>query len=111
MIDRDTLTRALSTTLDHTSLDALGHKYEGKVRDNYTTADGRRYIVVTDRISAFDRVLGTLPLKGQVLNRLATYWFEETASIAPNHMIAMPDPNVLVARECAPLPVELVMRA
>ena len=111
MIDRDTLTRALSTTLDHTSLDALGHKYEGKVRDNYTTADGRRYIVVTDRISAFDRVIGTLPLKGQVLNRLAAYWFEQTRDVAPNHVIRMPDPNVLEAHECTPLPVEMVMRA
>ena len=111
MIDRDTLSRALSTTLDHTNLDALGRKYEGKVRDNYTTTDGRRYIVVTDRISAFDRVIGTLPLKGQVLNRLASYWFEQTRDVAPNHMIGMPDPTVLEARECAPLPVEMVVRA
>src|ERR1700760_2739881 len=111
MIDTATLTDALSRTLDETHLDALGHKYEGKVRDNYTTADGRRYIVVTDRISAFDRVLGTLPLKGQVLNRLATFWFERTRHVAPNHMISMPDPCVLEARECPPLPVEMVMRA
>lgn len=106
-----TLRSALSRTLEHTSLDALGHKYEGKVRDNYTTADGRRYIVVTDRISAFDRVLGTLPLKGQVLNRIASFWFDKTRQIAPNHVIEVPDPNVLVARECEPLPVEMVMRA
>src|SRR6188768_1281427 len=111
MTDPATLEAALRTTLEATSLDALGTKYEGKVRDNYTTTDGRRYIVVTDRISAFDRVLGTLPLKGQVLNRLATFWFERTADVAPNHMIAMPDPNVLVARECTPLPVEMVMRS
>ncbi len=111
MIDRDMLSRALSTTLDHTRLDALGRKYEGKVRDNYTTTDGRRYIVVTDRISAFDRVIGTLPFKGQVLNRLAAYWFEQTRDVAPNHMIGMPDPTVLEARECTPLPVELIMRA
>lgn len=102
---------ALDKTLDATSLDALGEKYEGKVRDNYTTADGRRYIVVTDRISAFDRVIGTLPLKGQVLNRLAAFWFERTRGIAPNHVLSVPDPNVLEARECTPLPIELVMRA
>jgi phosphoribosylaminoimidazole-succinocarboxamide synthase len=111
MIDRTTLESALRHTLQETHLDALGTKYEGKVRDNYTTADGRRIIVVTDRISAFDRVLGTLPLKGQVLNRLAAFWFELTAQVAPNHMISMPDPNVLEARECAPLPVEMVMRS
>ena len=111
MIDTATLRHALEKTLDATHLDALGHKYEGKVRDNYTTADGRRYIVVTDRISAFDRVLGTLPLKGQVLNRLAAFWFERTRDVAENHMISMPDPCVLLAREHAPLPVEMVMRA
>ena len=74
-ITDDLLRRGLALTLDRTDLDALGTKYEGKVRDNYTTADGRRIIVVTDRISAFDRVLGTLPLKGQVLNQLAAFWF------------------------------------
>src|SRR3954463_13143272 len=111
MVSDETLRSALPRTLDKTSLDALGKKYEGKVRDNYTTADGRRFIVVTDRISAFDRVLGTLPLKGQVLNRLAAFWFELTRDVAPNHMLSMPDPVVLEARECTPLPVEMVMRS
>jgi phosphoribosylaminoimidazole-succinocarboxamide synthase len=111
MIDTETLKKALSTTLDSTNLDALGRKYEGKVRDNYTTADGRRYIVVTDRISAFDRVLGTLPFKGQILNRIAAFWFEKTRDVADNHVIEIPDPAVLVARECEPLPVEMVVRA
>jgi phosphoribosylaminoimidazole-succinocarboxamide synthase len=111
MVDTETLKRALAHTLDSTSLDALGRKYEGKVRDNYTTADGRRYIVVTDRISAFDRVLGTLPLKGQILNRLAAFWFDKTRDVAPNHVISIPDPAVLLARECEPLPVEMVVRA
>ena len=111
MIDTEILRAALGRTLERTSLDALGTKYEGKVRDNYTTADGRRIIVVTDRISAFDRVLGTLPLKGQVLNQLAAFWFETTRDVAPNHVISVPDPTVLIARECTPLPVEMVMRA
>jgi phosphoribosylaminoimidazole-succinocarboxamide synthase len=111
MIDTATLHAALGRTLESTSFDVLGHKYEGKVRDNYTTADGRRYIVVTDRISAFDRVLGTLPLKGQILNQLAAFWFERTKHVAPNHVISIPDPNVLEARECTPLPVEMVMRS
>ena len=111
MIDTETLRAALARTLDGTSFDVLGAKYEGKVRDNYTTADGRRYIVVTDRISAFDRVLGTLPLKGQILNRLAAFWFDRTRDVAPNHVISVPDPNILEARECTPLPVEMVMRA
>jgi phosphoribosylaminoimidazole-succinocarboxamide synthase len=111
MVDREVFRRGLSLALDHTSLDALGKKYEGKVRDNYTTADGRRILVTTDRISAFDRVIGTLPLKGQVLNRLAAHWFEATRDIAPNHVLEVPDPNVLIGVECEPLPVEFVMRA
>jgi phosphoribosylaminoimidazole-succinocarboxamide synthase len=105
------LRAALGRTLDRTDLEPLGAKYEGKVRDNYTTKDGRRFIVVTDRISAFDRVLGTLPLKGQILNRLAAWWFAKTAHIAKNHVLKVPDPNVIEAIECTPLPVEMVVRA
>jgi phosphoribosylaminoimidazole-succinocarboxamide synthase len=111
MVTQDDLRVALGRVLERTSLPALGARYEGKVRDCYTTPDGRRLLVVTDRISAFDRVLGTLPLKGQVLNRLAAFWFERTRDVAPNHMISQPDPNVLEAVECAPLPVEMVVRA
>lgn len=111
MVDIEQIRKALRTTLNSTDLRALGTKYEGKVRDNYTTADGRRFLVSTDRISAFDRVLGTLPLKGQVLNLLAAHWFDATRNIVPNHVISVPDPNVLEARECTPLPVEMVVRA
>jgi phosphoribosylaminoimidazole-succinocarboxamide synthase len=107
----DLLRAALSRTLDETHLDELGAKYEGKVRDNYSTSDGRRIIVVTDRISAFDRVLGTLPLKGQILNRLAAWWFAKTGHVMKNHVLRVPDPNVIEAIECAPLPVEMVVRA
>src|SRR3974377_1498670 len=103
------LRSALAHPLDSTNFPSLGRKYEGKVRDNYTTADGRRFIVVTDRISAFDRVLGTLPLKGQILNQLAAYWFRKTAHVAKNHVLHVPDPNVIEAVECAPLPVEMVV--
>lgn len=110
-ISDDLLKQGLALTLDATDLDALGAKYEGKVRDNYSTADGRRYIVVTDRISAFDRVLGTLPFKGQVLNSLAGWWFRETANLVPNHVLEIPDPNVMVGVECTPLPVEMVVRS
>jgi phosphoribosylaminoimidazole-succinocarboxamide synthase len=101
---------ALRHPLERTDFPSLGKKYEGKVRDNYTR-DGRRTIIVTDRISAFDRVLGTLPLKGQLLNHIAGWWFQKTRDIAPNHVLDMPDPNVLVAAECTPLPVEMIVRA
>src|SRR6476660_3531452 len=104
-VSDETLRAALGRTLDRTDLDALGTKYEGKVRDNYSTRDGRRYIVVTDRISAFDRVLGTIPYKGQLLTAMAAFWFDKTKDLAPNHMIAVPDPNVMECIECRPLPV------
>jgi phosphoribosylaminoimidazole-succinocarboxamide synthase len=110
-VSRDTLEQALRVPLERTDFPKLGKKYEGKVRDNYTLDDGRRVLVTTDRISAFDHVLGTLPLKGQVLNFVAAWWFDKTRALVPNHMLAVPDPNVLVARECRPLPVEMVVRA
>jgi phosphoribosylaminoimidazole-succinocarboxamide synthase len=106
----------LGQTLDGTPFRTVAgealERYDGKVRDCFIDpARRRRIIIVTDRLSAFDAVVGTIPFKGQVLNQLAEFWFEHTAAIAPNHMIAVPDPNVMIARECEPLPVELVMRA
>jgi phosphoribosylaminoimidazole-succinocarboxamide synthase len=106
-----TLRGQLERPLARTDFPGLGEKYEGKVRDCYITADGRRIIVVTDRVSAFDVVLGTIPCKGQILNQIAQYWFEQTAHIAPNHMLEVPDPNVMIGRECEPLKAEFVMRA
>ncbi len=109
-VTEPTLRAQLGHTLAGTDLVGLGRRYAGKVRDNYTS-DGRRLLVATDRISAFDVVLGTIPFKGQVLNQLAQYWFDETAGVAPNHVIAVPDPNVTVAHECQALKAELIMRA
>lgn len=108
---RELFSKALEHPLLETNFTSLGRKYAGKVRDCYTTDDGRRIIVVTDRISAFDRALGVLPLKGQLLNHVARFWFERTRHIAPNHLIETPDPNVMIGRECQPLPVEMVVRA
>ena len=110
-VSEDTIRSALTHPLDATDFPELGSKYAGKVRDNYSAPDGRRIIIATDRISAFDRILGTLPLKGQLLNHVAAWWFEKTRDIASNHVVDVPDPNVLVAAECTSLPVEMVMRA
>ncbi len=99
----------LNNTLEKTCFDFLGEKYEGKVRDNYTRGD-ERIIITTDRVSAFDVVLGTIPLKGQVLNQLASFWFSKTKDIVRNHIISMPDPNVLVVKEVKTFPVEVVVR-
>ena len=109
MVSDNIIRAQLSMTLEGTDL-GLGEKYEGKVRDCYTF-DGKRAIVVSDRISAFDVVLGTIPFKGQVLNRMAAHWFQLTAGVAPNHIISVPDPQVMLATECKPLPVEFVMRS
>ncbi|HEX5059100.1 MAG TPA: phosphoribosylaminoimidazolesuccinocarboxamide synthase [Kofleriaceae bacterium] len=115
--DLDTSLRGqLNQTLTHTPWKTIGGRtlprYDGKVRDCYIDVErGERIIVVTDRLSAFDAVVGTIPFKGQVLNQLAQFWFEQTKAIAPNHMLRVPDANVMVARECEPLPVELVMRS
>jgi phosphoribosylaminoimidazole-succinocarboxamide synthase len=116
MTDDTTLHAQLARTLDVTPFRTIGgqalERYDGKVRDCFIDrARGERIIIVTDRLSAFDAVVGTIPFKGQVLNQLATFWFDKTAAIAPNHMLRVPDPNVMIARECEPLPVELVMRA
>ncbi len=117
MSNLDAALRAqLAQTLTHTPWQTIAGRalprYDGKVRDCYIDSDrGERIIVVTDRLSAFDAVVGTIPFKGQVLNQLAQFWFEQTKDLAANHMLRVPDPNVMVARECEPLPVELVMRA
>ncbi len=96
-------------TLVETHLDELGEREEGKVRDNYK-AGKQRFIVVTDRISCFDVVVGSLPFKGQVLNQIAAFWFDHTQDIAPNHLLDVPDPCVSIVRECSPLPVEFIYR-
>lgn len=101
--------RQISNTLEKTDFPELGEKYEGKVRDNYTKGD-IRIIITTDRVSAFDVVLGTIPMKGQVLNQLATFWFHKTKDIVRNHVIAVPDPNVIVVSEARPYPIEVVVR-
>lgn len=88
----------------------LPNYYHGKVRENYDLADGRRIIIATDRLSAFDRILTSIPDKGQVLTQTARYWFEVTGDICPNHVLAYPDPNVVVGRRLDILPVEIVVR-
>ena len=79
------------------------------MRDIYVSGD-RRVLITTDRISAFDRVLGAIPFKGQVLNQLSAWWFEQTRDIVANHVLAVPDPNVTLAREAEALPVEVIVR-
>ena len=70
----------------------------------------RRALITTDRVSAFDRVLGTIPFKGQVLTQLSAWWFEQLTDVVSHHVVDVPDPNVIVAREAEPLPVEVIVR-
>ena len=110
MVDKSLIQQEIAKTLSATDFPALGEKLTGKVRDSYVK-NGRRLIITTDRISAFDRVLGTLPFKGQVLNRVAAFWFEKTKDLVPNHVVGNPDPQVMEVLDCEPMPVEMVVRA
>ena len=107
MSDAEELIAACLTDAHFTELPAF---YQGKVRDSYDLPGGRRVMIATDRQSAFDQVLAAVPFKGQVLNQTARFWFEQTADICPNHVIAWPDPNVVIARTLTMLPVEMVVR-
>ena len=88
----------------------LPNYYRGKVRENYDLPGDRRILISTDRLSAFDRAIASIPLKGQVLTQTARYWFEQTADICPNHVLEYPDPNVVVGTRLEILPVEIVVR-
>jgi phosphoribosylaminoimidazole-succinocarboxamide synthase len=109
---RDELIAAIPNCLTHTEL-ALGSdvkQYVGKVRDTYDLGDGRLLLITTDRQSGFDRMLGAIPCKGQVLNRTSLYWFEQTKHIIANHVLFSPHANALIARKCRVLPIEFVVR-
>jgi phosphoribosylaminoimidazole-succinocarboxamide synthase len=109
MIDSQTILDSLPNVLKTIDLPNLGKKYQGKVRDFYIQND-KRITITTDRQSAFDVILGYIPFKGAVLNQLAAFWFDQTKKIVPNHMISVPDPNVLVSKQCKNLPIEMVVR-
>ena len=111
MIPRDQLEAQLGNCLLEARYPEWTSQFRtGKVRDMYLLED-KRILITTDRQSAFDHVLGAIPLKGQVLNRIANFWFEQTADLVANQVIEVPDPNVTVARELDMLPVEVVVRA
>ncbi len=109
MIAAEQICALLSQAFDHSDL-PLSVKGSGKVRDSYALGDQRLLLVTTDRLSAFDRILARVPYKGQVLNQLSAWWFEQTSEIIPNHMLDLPDPNALLAVESSPFAVEVVVR-
>ena len=95
--------------IDAREVAELGPLIVGKVRDIVDLGDTLA-LVATDRISAFDHVLGTVPYRGQVLNELAAWWFDRIADLVPSHVVSVPDPNVTIGRKCRTLPVEVVVR-
>ncbi len=99
----------LPHTLRQLDLPTLGSLYRGKVRDNYSRGD-QIVMCTSDRISAFDHVLGTIPFKGEVLSRLTTFWFDKVKDIAPTHILSVPDPSVMVVKRAVAFPVEIVIR-
>ncbi len=109
MIPREAIAEHLRSCLDDTSFLGIPGLRRGKVRDSYDLGD-RLLLVTTDRQSAFDRVLACIPFKGQVLNQVSAFWFEQTADIVKNHVIAVPDPNATVATKCDIFPIEFVVR-
>lgn len=103
----------LETAFEHpfTQTDLPLHgKHQGKVRDIYTLADENLLLITTDRLSAFDRILGAAPYKGQVLNQLAAWWFEQTKDVIANPLISLPDPNVVIMKQAQPFSIEVVVR-
>lgn len=109
MITKDQLKQFLPSALQETNL-PLANKTSGKVRDWYDLSDGKRLIVTTDRLSAFDKILAAVPYKGQVLNQLSAWWFEQTQDIIPNHIVSLPDPNAAVVNVAEPFLVEVIVR-
>ncbi|MCO5583046.1 hypothetical protein L7F22_036952 [Adiantum nelumboides] len=103
------LANCLAETHLHEAISQLGPPSTGKVRDIYDTGN-HLVLVATDRLSAFDRILATVPFKGQVLNQTSLWWFNKTKHIIPNAVVSAPDPNVTIATKCKVFPVEFVVR-
>lgn len=103
----NTLRAHLGLTL--AGLDDPAPSYRGKVRDLWTR-DDEILLVATDRISAFDVVLGTIPMKGQLLTEQATFWLEKAKDVVETHLIERVDAQAMRCRKTSALPVELVVR-
>lgn len=105
----ETIKQHISDVIKETNFQGIGEKKVGKVRDIYI-GDETITLVATDRHSSFDRIIAHVPFKGEILNQISAFWFENTKDIIDNHVVSIPDPNVLIARKCKPLPIEAVMR-
>ncbi|MFH0818997.1 MAG: phosphoribosylaminoimidazolesuccinocarboxamide synthase [Patescibacteria group bacterium] len=109
MDKKEIIKQNLKNCLTETNFAGLGGYRKGKVRDQYKQSD-KMILITTDRQSAFDRILASIPFKGQVLNQISAFWFEQTKDIIGNHVIEVPDPNVTIGKKCKVFPVEMVVR-
>jgi phosphoribosylaminoimidazole-succinocarboxamide synthase len=109
MIPKEDIKKQMGFTLEETGIEGLGDRKKGKVRDVYVDED-KIFLIATDRQSAFDRILASIPFKGQVLTQTSVFWFENTKDIIQNHVIDVPDPNVVVCKKLKVFPVEMVVR-
>lgn len=109
MLSSESLHALLPQALSETHL-PLPNRQTGKVREWYDLPNAERLFITTDRLSAFDRILACVPYKGQVLNQLSAWWFNQTQSLVANSLISTPDPNAALMQVAAPFPVEVIVR-
>ena len=100
----------LKNCLTNAQIPELPNYVYGKVRESYSLPNGYRIMIATDRQSAFDSVLASVPYKGQVLNEISKFWFEKTINICANHVLEFPDPNVIITKNLEMLPIEVIVR-
>src|ERR1700742_3345219 len=112
------------TALLNSSITSLPLLAKGKVRDNYAVGDDRILMIASDRLSAFDVVMGEpIPGKGELLTQMALFWFERLKGIVPNHLTGDDPASVvkpaekeqvkgraMLVKRLKPLPVEAVVR-
>ena len=108
-MEKSVIQEYIGETIGETHFTNLGERFQGKVRDVYAQKD-RLIVIATDRYSAFDRNLCLVPFKGHVLTGVSAFWFDATKDIVQNHLIEMPDPNVMVVKKCTVVPIEVVVR-
>lgn len=108
----DITPEALENCITQTQVPGFGEPYRGKVRDVYSIGTDTLAIVASDRISAFDHIMKqAIPYKGQILNTLAAFAFQQVDDLVATHIIDVPHPNVTIAKKCDPVPIEVVIRA
>ncbi len=108
-MDIEIIKKHIGDVIRETNLQGIGERKIGKVRDIYIAPD-KITLVSTDRHSSFDRIIAHIPFKGAVLNQISAFWFENTKDIIQNHVVSVPDPNVLVAKKCTVIPIECIVR-